>query len=462
MHTRKNPQGTLIPLDTELEKNLRSRRRGQGQPPQEEIQNIVEGLEGAGVEQDVPPSPILHEENKVVLEEHIPMAETIRQLSSAPEGGVGFAPSCVIYPAPAVGKTADFELKSGFLHHIPKFHGLSNEDPNKHLKEFQFVCDSMCPANADINILKLKAFPFSLEDKAKSWLFDLPSGHITSWETMVRVFLTKYFPASKITIMRKQITGIQQGVDESFCAYYERFKTLVASCPAHGIKESNLLQYFYEGLLILERQLLDASAGGSFVDKTPELAKELLENRALNYQQYEGVLSSRRVNEVTTNSALEDKVNKMSSLLSQVLNVNNGGGISQVCGVCSTQGHSTDQCPQLASPEGWETLNALGYQGNQGGQRYNPFSNTYNPGLKDHPNFRWSNNDNVLRPPQAPGQMFQRPPGLFMRPQVPQNFVPTSNAPNNSGIPNYDELLKSLAQGQQNLTSATQALVTGQ
>ena len=94
------------------------------------------------------------------------MAETINQLSNATEGGA--APLCITYPEPAEGKDADFELKSGFLHHLPKFHGLNNEDPNKHLKEFQFVCGSMCPKNGDINILKMKAFPFSLEDRAKT------------------------------------------------------------------------------------------------------------------------------------------------------------------------------------------------------------------------------------------------------------------------------------------------------
>lgn len=28
-------------------------------------------------------------------------------------------------------------------------------------------------------------------------------------------------------------------------------------------------------------------------------------------------------------------------------------------------------------------------------QRNNPYSNTYNPGWKDHPNFRWVNNKNL-------------------------------------------------------------------
>ncbi|XP_050143560.1 uncharacterized protein LOC126619278 [Malus sylvestris] len=55
------------------------------------------------------------------------------------------------------------------------------------------------------------------------------------------------------------------------------------------MKEELLLQYFYEGLLPIERQMLDASAGGALVDKTPTAAKTLIFNRALNAQQYEGV-----------------------------------------------------------------------------------------------------------------------------------------------------------------------------
>ena len=384
-----------------------------------------------------------------------PMAETIRQLSNGTEGEA--APLCITYPEPAEGKEADFELKSGFLHHLPKFHGLNSEDPNKHLKEFQFVCGSMCPKNGDINILKMKAFPFSLEDRAKTWLFDLPAGHVNTWDRLKSEFLTKYFPASRITVLRKQITGIQQAGDETFRTYYERFKSLVASCPSHGMKEESLLTYFYEGLLPLERSLLDAAAGGSFMDKTPTIAKELLANRALNYQQYEGALtSSRRVNEVTSHSNLEDKVNKMSTLLSQVLQSQKGGGVAQVCGICSLQGHHSDQCPQLIENGGWESANAIGgyqggYQGGQGGPqrpRYDPYSNTYNPGWRDHPNFKWGNNDQAQQTQQGNGG---RPQGFFQKPQVHQNF----SSPNSNSNANYDKMFEAL-------TSSTQALVQGQ
>ncbi|CAN6547555.1 unnamed protein product [Malus baccata var. baccata] len=106
---------------------------------------------------------------------------------------------------------------------------------------------------------------------------------------MNRAFLEKFFPTSRVILLRKRISGIQQSQRESFPAYYERFKTLVASCPQHQMKEELLLQYFYEGLLPIERQILDASAGGALVDKTPVAAKILITNRALHAQQYEGV-----------------------------------------------------------------------------------------------------------------------------------------------------------------------------
>ena len=95
---------------------------------------------------------------------------TIKELSAL--GMDNVAPLCIQYPRAAQDKIDEFELKSSLLHHIPKFHGLSMEDPNKHLKEFEVVCSSMTPINVDGNILKMKAFPFSLLEKAKDWLYD--------------------------------------------------------------------------------------------------------------------------------------------------------------------------------------------------------------------------------------------------------------------------------------------------
>ncbi|CAN6716221.1 unnamed protein product [Malus baccata var. baccata] len=315
---------------------------------------------------------------------------TIKELSAS--GLANASPLCIQYPRAAPEKTDEFELKSSLLHHIPKYHGLPMEDPNKHLKEFEVVCSSMTPINVDGSILKMKAFPFSLMEKAKDWLYELAPGTVTSWESMKRAFLEKFFPTSRVILLRKRISGIQQEEGESFPTYYERFKSLVASCPQHQMKEELLLQYFYEGLLPIERQMLDASAGGALVDKTPTAAKTLIANRALNAQQYEGVGQrstprQHQVNEVSAISELQNQMANLTTLLSQVVEGPKVQNVS-ACGVCSMQGHLTDKCPQLIENGGWETLNAVGF-GNQYQPRNDPFSNTYNPGWRDHPNFKW-------------------------------------------------------------------------
>ncbi|CAL2247440.1 unnamed protein product [Prunus armeniaca] len=324
--------------------------------------------------------------------------QTIKELSAS---GLDTAfPLCIQYPRAAAGKTDEFELKSSLLHHIPKYHGLSMEDPNKHLKEFEVVCSNMTPINVDGNILKMKAFPFSLMDKAKDWLYELAPGTVTSWESMKKAFLEKFFPTSRVILLRKKISGIQQGPGESFPGYYERFKTLVASCPQHQMKEELLIQYFYEGLLPLERQMLDASVGGALVEKTLVAAKILIANRALNAQQYEGVGGRDHTRPSPVNEVVEGS--KVQS--------------TATCSVCSMHGHPTDQ---LIENGGWESANAVGFQG-QNQPRYDPFSNTYNPGWRNHPNLKWR------EPQQHQGGYRQPPPGLYQRPFAPPQPQPTN------------------------------------
>ncbi|XP_070665159.1 uncharacterized protein [Malus domestica] len=124
----------------------------------------------------------------------------------------------------AQGKTNEFELKSSLLHHIPKYHGLSMEDPNKHLKEFE----------------------------------------------------------------------------------------------VHQMKEELLIQYFYEGLLLIKRQMLDASAGGALVDMTPVAAKTLIANRAHNAQQYEGVGQREGPRQHSVNEGMQNQAKEVEDLKKQM------------------------------------------------------------------------------------------------------------------------------------------------
>ncbi|KAM1376172.1 hypothetical protein ACFX2F_037941 [Malus domestica] len=110
-----------------------------------------------------------------------------------------------------------------------------------------------------------------------------------------------------------------------------------------------------------------------------------------------------------------------------------------VCGVCSVQGHANDQCPQLIENGGWEAANAVGF-GNQNQPRHDPYSNSYNPGWRDHPNFKWRD----PQQPQQQGGFRQQPLGFYTKPFVPnQNQVQTAPPTSGTSLDN-DQVVKLL------------------
>ncbi|KAL2243792.1 UNVERIFIED_CONTAM: hypothetical protein Sindi_0497200 [Sesamum indicum] len=168
----------------------------------------------------------------------------------------------------------------------PEIEKTAREDPHKHLKEFHVVCSGMRPQGVTEEQVKLRAFPFSLGDKAKDWLYSLPLGSIVSWNELKKLFLENYFPASRTTNIQKEISGIRRFSSESFYEYWGRFKQLVESCPHHQILDHLLIQYFYEGLSEANRSLVDAASGGALYDKTPTEARKLITTMAANNQQF--------------------------------------------------------------------------------------------------------------------------------------------------------------------------------
>ncbi|KAL0416848.1 UNVERIFIED_CONTAM: hypothetical protein Slati_3516700 [Sesamum latifolium] len=124
-------------------------------------------------------------------------------------------PLCIEYPTSDV----NFELKSGLIHLLSTFRGLTGEDPQKHLKEFHMVFSSMRPQGVTEEQVKLRVFPFSLGEKAKDWFYLLPSGSIVSWNELKKQFLENYFPTSRIITIQKEIMGIRQLFSENFHEY---------------------------------------------------------------------------------------------------------------------------------------------------------------------------------------------------------------------------------------------------
>jgi len=111
------------------------------------------------------------------------------------------------------------------------------EDPNLHLSVFLEVCNTLKINGASTDAIRLRLFLFSLRDKARAWLHALPPRSITMWDELTKGFLAKFFPPSRTTSLRNQITSFTQREDESLCEAWERFKDLLRLCPDHGLQK---------------------------------------------------------------------------------------------------------------------------------------------------------------------------------------------------------------------------------
>ncbi|GKC13188.1 reverse transcriptase domain-containing protein, partial [Tanacetum coccineum] len=191
---------------------------------------------------------------------------TMAQLLQAPTEGYEDA---IVVPA----ITADnFELKHGLLTLVQnkQFFGLDKEDPHAHIRYFNKITSTMKFPNVPSTSVKLMLFPFSLEGAARIWLEKEPPRSILTWDDLVSKFINQFFPPSKTTNLRNEITNFQQRFDESFYEAWERFNDLLRACPHHGFSELHQLDTFYNALNSNDQDSLNFAAGALATVKAVE------------------------------------------------------------------------------------------------------------------------------------------------------------------------------------------------
>ncbi|XP_020262408.1 uncharacterized protein LOC109838369 [Asparagus officinalis] len=318
----------------------------------------------------------------------------------------------------------NFELKPSLLSMVQQnqFGGGATEDPNLHLSIFLEYCDTLKLNGVTNDAIRLRLFPFSLRDKARAWLHSLPAGSITTWDQLSRAFLAKYFPPSKTAQMRNQITSFVQKEGESLYEAWERYKELLRMCPHHGLEKWLIVHTFYNGLTYNTRMTVDAAAGGALMNKTIDEAYTLIEDMAQNHYQW----ANERAPQTSKGGkyeidALDHISSKVDALFKKVegLSINSVASTSISCEICGYVGHSALQC-QLGNPpsidtSGNEQVNYV----NNFNQKGDPFSNTYNPGWRNHPNFSYRNPPGNPMPASNFG-----PPGF----RAPQSNFPSQKS----------------------------------
>ncbi|GJW07481.1 reverse transcriptase domain-containing protein, partial [Tanacetum coccineum] len=162
-----------------------------------------------------------------------------------------------------------------------KFYGYLRADPHDHIREFLAICNMFKYGETQSEAVKLLIFPYSLSDKAKTWFNKLNKESITSWEQMRKAFINRFFPPSLFNRLLLEIRNFSQLVCESLTDAWLRLKSMLRKCHGHGLTKGAIIQIFYHGLDEPTQGILDVTAGGIFLYKTPNQAFQFLEDKVL-------------------------------------------------------------------------------------------------------------------------------------------------------------------------------------
>ncbi|XP_010527640.1 PREDICTED: uncharacterized protein LOC104804950 [Tarenaya hassleriana] len=251
-----------------------------------------------------------------------------------------------------------------------------NEDPNAHLTRFKMMCHSIKRDNRVIeNTLRLIAFPWTLLDAALEWCYDLTPDSIHTWEQLEVQFMSKIFPAHRTQAALSGIHSFKQDHGESLYKAWKRYKGYQKSCPYHGLDKNYLINTFFRGLRMDTKTLIRASCGGSIQNKSFAELEDHIEMMAQEED---------TPNEYSRDPPRECNDHTIQMVLEQLAVLNakfeDSNRPSRTKHLMPTQ----EELGMYALDERVEGVN---YVVN------NAYSNTYNPGWKNHPNLSYKSNN---------------------------------------------------------------------
>nr|GFA63595.1 reverse transcriptase domain-containing protein [Tanacetum cinerariifolium] len=149
----------------------------------------------------------------------------------------------------------NFELKQTLINLVQSNQFTGRQDPHNYLRFFNKVTSTFRHPEVPNTTVKLLLFPFLLEGEAQIWLDKEPPRSICTWEDLISKFINQFFPPSKTTYLRNEITNFLQKSNETFNEAWESFKDLLRQFPHHGFSELHQLDTFYNIAAALEDKL---------------------------------------------------------------------------------------------------------------------------------------------------------------------------------------------------------------
>ncbi|GJY26776.1 reverse transcriptase domain-containing protein [Tanacetum coccineum] len=297
----------------------------------------------------------------IVEEPEFLMADnrTMAQMLQAPIEG--YEDAIVVPPINA----NNFELKQPLINLVQSNKFTGRQDPHNHLRFFNKVTSTFRHPEVPNTSIKLLLFPFSLDGEARDWLDKEPPRSILTWDDLVLKFINQFFPPSKTTYLRNEITTFYQKPNETFNEAWERFKGLLRQCPHHGFSELHQLDTFYNSLNTNDQDALDSAAGGNFLDKMPREGLAIIESKSKVRYSRSRPNDSRAITNAPSSTSspsnnsfeiqqmaalLEDKMNIRMSRLEKAISEKNATtpatvkAVEEVCVTCGSN-HNFNNCP---------------------------------------------------------------------------------------------------------------------
>ena len=313
----------------------------------------------------------------------------------------------------------------------------------------------------DMDLLKLKAFPLTLKDKAKIWLNSLRPRTIRNWAELQAEFLKKFFSAHKTNNLKRQIYTFVAHDGEKFYQCWERFMETISACPHHGFDTWMLVNHFYGGMSPAMRQLLETMCGGDFLSKHPDEAMDFLNYVAETSKGWDepnpremdrmrppvnqrgGMYALTDVMEMKARlSTLARKVEELEGKqLHEVQAGTDNPTQTNPCTNFQSPAHPTEQCSMTPAVKDLmsECAHTVGQFKPQ--QPNAPYGNTYNPNWRNHPNLAWRPNPPAYVPPGAKPQ--------FGSPS--QSQQPPSSSPVEQAILNLSKVVGNFVEDQKGI-----------
>ncbi|KAG8496918.1 hypothetical protein CXB51_008149 [Gossypium anomalum] len=243
-------------------------------------------------------------------------------------------------------------------------------------------------------------------------------------------------PRTMYDYAKPNLIGTESSIMDIETLYdaWERYNDLLRRCPHHGLPLWLQVQTFYNGVNPSTRQMIDAAVGGTINNKTPKEAYEFIEEMSLNNYQWQVMRTK------PTKTAGVYNIDSVTILSNQVelLNKKIDGlvGSTQVHPImrCDSSGGSAHTEYQPFNPTTEEEQ--VNYMGNiTFRSQNNPYSNAYNAGWRNHPNFSLGGqgnkrSQNPLGFQQPPCQQEKKSNLEEIYPNSSQCSLPSNTEPN--------------------------------